>query len=96
MKRWCRKGLYAVAALAALLASGPLLPLEMALFFSGELLLYLEIVSGVWLASRASGCKAALIWLKERPAQLRRNVRVEWPRRHPTLTSWLHWTFACI
>ncbi len=79
---------YAAAAVAALLASGPMLPIEIAIWFSGELLLYLEVVSGVWLTSRATSWQSLRNW--------RHYIGTEWPRSHPLLTSWLQWTFAAI
>lgn len=62
----------------------------------GELLLYLEIVSGVWLASRATSWQSLRTWVRLRAAQSRHYLSTEWPRSHPTLASWLQWTFAAI
>ncbi len=86
---------YAAAAVAALLASGPMLPIEIAIWFSGELLLYLEVVSGVWLTSRATIWPSLRNWLRDTVAQSRHYIG-EWPRSHPALASWLQWTFASI
>ena len=86
--------IYAIAGFLALLASGPMLPLELAVWFSGELLLYLEIVFGVWLTAWAGGASAALHRVREQLARARRYVAFEWMRSHPGLASWLQWTFA--
>ena len=93
-KNWRRACLYAAAATAALLVSGPMLPIELAIWFSGELLLYLEVVSGVWLASRTTGWTALRRWLGAKAGRLRHRILVEWPTSRPASTSWLHWTFA--
>jgi hypothetical protein len=84
-----RRTLYALAAAAALLVSGPMLPLELAVWFSGELLLYLEIVSGAWLASRATSWKALLLWIDVRVKRTGSFFRAEWLRSHPTTLSWI-------
>jgi len=111
-KNRIRRWLYVAAAVAALLASGPMLPVELAIWFSGELLLYLEVVSGVWLASRAGGWNAwrawlsgkvqrvrhriAVEWLSGKVQRVRHRIAVEWPRAHPSAASWLQWTFASV
>jgi hypothetical protein len=89
-----RRSLYALAAFAALLASGPMLPLEMAVWFSGELLLYLEIVSGAWLASRAASWKALPLWMNSQVRRVRSSFDGDWLRSHPTMMSWIQSTFA--
>jgi hypothetical protein len=89
-----RRSLYVLAAGAALLVSGPMLPLEMAVWFSGELLLYLEIVSGAWLASRAASWKALPLWMNLRVKRIGSFCRAVWLRSNPTTLSWLQSTLA--
>lgn len=84
-----RRTLYGLAAIAALAASGPLLPLELAVWFSGELLLYLEIVCGAWLMSRAGGIRAILPWVKSRWAAGPIRFTRQWTRSHPSAMSWI-------
>jgi hypothetical protein len=92
-KGW-RKMLYGLAAAAALLASGPMLPLELAVWFSGELLLYLEVVSGVWLTSRMASWKSLNLIVRAKAARLWQYIKADWTRSHPSLATWIQWTFA--
>jgi hypothetical protein len=90
LRRW----IYGAAAVVAVLISGPAIPLELAMWLSGELLLYLEVIAGVWLASRGASWTSLRAWLHSRPAQVRQLTRTKWRRVRPSLLSWLHWTFV--
>ena len=94
-KSW-RKLLYAVAAVAAVLASGPMLPLEAAVWLSGDLLLYLEVVFGVWLSSRITGWQSLKMILRAKAARAREYINADWAQSHPSFASWVQWTFAAI
>jgi hypothetical protein len=95
-RRLRRRFLYALAAIVALILSGPLLPLELSIWFAGELLLYLEVLSGVWLTSRANRLKASRAWLAGVTGVTRRALAgpLESVRNRPALAGWIQWTFA--
>lgn len=88
-----RKWVYALAALAAVLLSGPMLPLEIAVWLSGELLLYLELASGLWLTLRAANLKMLAGWLRSNGDRLRDGLAA-WARANPSPVSWLHATLS--
>jgi hypothetical protein len=94
-KSW-RRSLYVIAAVLAVLASGPMLPVELAVWFSGELVLYLEVVSGVWLSSRVTSWRSLMSHPRARAAQVMRYLKADWARSHPSVASWVQWTFASI
>jgi hypothetical protein len=86
--------IYGLAAFAAILVSGPMLPLELAVWFSGELLLYLEVVSGVWLTSRVTSWTALRAAVAPKAARVRHYISTGWARDHPSFASWVQWTFT--
>ena len=85
-----RKAIYLIGAVVAVLLAGPMLPLELAVWFSGELLLYLEVVSGVWLASQFPNwrypMRRTIVRLKGRLHRLRTDVSRKWP----SVETWVH------
>lgn len=84
-----RRLLFGIAALAAVLISGPMLPIELVPWFSAELLLYLEVVSAVWLTSRISSARAVWAHATRQLARIRLYLADDLPRRHPSLMSWM-------
>jgi hypothetical protein len=91
-----RKVLFAAAALVALMVSGPMLPVELAVWFSGELLLYLEVISAVWLSSQATSWKSSIDVFRSKGAGALRYIEGGWMRSHPSAARWVNWTFSSI
>jgi hypothetical protein len=85
-RAFVRRSVYVLGALMAVALAGPMLPLEIAIWFSGELLLYLEVVAGVLFASRAAA-------LRFRFARIASSAASMWKRAaYPAspVTSWGH------
>jgi hypothetical protein len=74
----------------AVVLAGPMLPLELAVWFSGELLLYLEAVAGILFISRVAQIRVRLAGMK---AYLAASGGGIWNCvTYPTspVTSWCH------
>jgi hypothetical protein len=85
-RAFVRRSVYVLGAVMAVALAGPMLPLEIAIWFSGELLLYLEVVSGILFASRAAAWRFRFGRLASSAARMWEHVA------YPTspVTRWCH------
>jgi hypothetical protein len=85
-----RRSLYALAALIAVVLAGPMLPLELAVWFSGELLLYLEVVAGILLTSRAAQLRTRLKAISRHAAYTGARIWYHVAYSTSPVTKWCH------
>ena len=90
LRSMLRRSIYVLAGLIAIVLAGPMLPIEMAVWFSGELLLYVEAVAGILVASGATRLKLRSKAIRARVAAFCSGM---WDRiAYPTspVASWCH------
>jgi hypothetical protein len=74
----------------AIVLAGPMLPIELAVWFSGELLLYLEAVAGILVASGASQFRLRLQAIRERVATFGHGIWNHIAYPISPVTRWCH------